>query len=272
MLLYWSMFLVLTLGAVLNQEDEARRSRVLFILFASIPSILMIGLRWRIGPDWDNYHEIYNYSRLFSWSQALFHSDPGFSTLDLLLSQNSAPYWVQNLICGFVFIAGLTAFCLRQPNPWLAFLVAFPYLVIVIGMSGARQSIALGFLFFALNAFERDRIYRGAILIVAGALFHGSVILMLPICLLSYARNTVQRLVLLVASALLYFYVFRDTFSVYAHRYSSERIQSAGLAYRLAMNGLAAVLFLIFRRRLGFDEHDSKLWRNISLCTLALIP
>ncbi|MFL6721064.1 MAG: EpsG family protein, partial [Sphingomonas sp.] len=120
--------------------------------------------------------------------------------------------------------------------------------------------------------FERDQIYRGAILIVAGALFHGSVILMLPICLLSYARTTVQRLLLLVISALLYFYVFRETFTIYAHRYSSERIQSAGLAYRLAMNGLAAVLFLIFRRRLGFDEHDSKLWRNISLCTLALIP
>ena len=39
----------------------------------------------------------------------------------------------------------------------------------------------------------------------------------------------------------------------------------------MAMNGTAALLFLLFQRRLGLSEHQVRLWRNISLVTLALV-
>jgi hypothetical protein len=29
------------------------------VLLASVPTLLMIGLRWRIGPDWDAYVQIF---------------------------------------------------------------------------------------------------------------------------------------------------------------------------------------------------------------------
>jgi hypothetical protein len=171
-----------------------------------------------------------------------------------------------------MFVAGLTAFCRRQPNPWLAYLVAFPYLVVVVAMSGDRQSVALGFLFFALNAFERERLLRFVVLVMMGALFHGSVLLVLPICMLSYTRNNLQRVLLLTGAGVLGYYFFQTVFSVYVERYSSEKIQSTGVVYRLGMNALAATIFLIFQRRFEFGEHLLKLWRNMSLATLALIP
>jgi hypothetical protein len=74
----------------------------------------------------------------------------------------------------------------------------------------------------------------------------------------------------LVAAGLA-FYFFKDVFNTYAHRYSSEKIQSTGVAYRLAMNGLSAVIFLVFQRRFEFDDHERSLWRNISIATLALV-
>jgi hypothetical protein len=175
-----------------------------------------------------------------------------------------------NMVCGVIFVAGLTAFCRRQPNPWLAFLVAFPYLVVVVGMSGNRQSIALGFLFFALNAFERERLFRFVLFMIFAAVFHGSILLLVPLCLLSYSRSGVQRALLLVGAAVIGLYYFQDIFGTYAERYSSEKIQSTGLIYRLAMNAMAAIAFLIFQRRFELEEHLAKLWRNISLATLAL--
>lgn len=272
MFIYWALFLVLATGSLLSQErDENGRSALMLVTLASIPTALMIGLRWQIGPDWVAYSDIFNYTKLYSFSQSVAHQDPGFMVLNWLLHQVHAPLWTLNLVCGAIFVAGLTAFSLRQPNPWLAFLVAYPYLVIVVAMSGDRQSLALGLLFFALNAFERQQLFRFVCLIVIAALFHGSILLILPLCLLSFTRNGLQRALLLAIVVLLGFYYFQDIFSIYARRYSSEKIQSTGVAYRLAMNTMAALIFLLFQRRFELAEHLAKLWRNISLATLGLV-
>ena len=270
MFVYWGIFVILAVGAMLNRE-ESGRTRVLFMLLASVPIAVMIGTRWKIGPDWNAYFDIFNYSKLFSLGESITHADPGYFILSWAVHQFHAPFWVLNCICGAVFTAGLAAFARRQPNPWLAVLVALPYLVIVVAMSGNRQSLALGFLFFALNAFEQEKLNRFLLLTIVAALFHGSVMLMVPLCLLTYSRNGLQRALLLLAAAILAYYFFSRSFSVYAHRYSSEKIQSTGVAYRLAMNGLSALIFLVFQRRFGFGEHERGLWRNISIVTLALV-
>ena len=186
MFIYWAIFVVLATGALLSQEPRPGPTRFLLFALASLPTALMIGFRWKIGPDWIAYDRIYKYSALFSFSQNLARDDPGFKILSWGLQQFHAPFWTLNAVSGLIFVAGLTAFCLRQPNPWLAYLLAFPYLVIVVAMSGDRQSIALGLLFFSLNAFERGHLYRFALCIFAAGLFHGSALLMLPICLLSH--------------------------------------------------------------------------------------
>jgi hypothetical protein len=270
-LIYWSLFLVLTAGTILSQASDARRPWLFFILFASIPTMLMIGLRWKIGPDWAAYVEIFQYTRLFTLEQAVLHTDPGFFLVNWGLSQIGSPFWMLNFVCGAILVFGLTAFCLRQPNPWLSYLIAFPYLIIVIGMSGARQSAALGFLFLALNAFEDRRLLRMAALTIVGALFHSSLVLMLPLLLFSYGQKSVQRAAMLSLILIIFVFEFQYAFAVYAARYSSLKIQSGGLVYRLAMNSLAAVCFFIFNHKLAFTEHQSRLWRNLSICTLGLV-
>jgi len=270
-LVYWTIFVVLAAAAMLNREEASRQTRLPFLLLASVPTALMIGLRWEIGPDWVNYLDQFNYTRLYSFTQAATHGDPGYFVLNWLMHRFDAPFWVLNLICGVIFVGGLTAFCRRQPNPWLAFLVAFPYLVLVVAMSGNRQSAALGLMFFALNAFEQRRLNHFVVLTVLAALFHSSVFLMIPLCLLSYTRSGLQRVILLTIAVGLAFYFFQESFSIYARRYSMEKIQSTGVAYRLAMNGFAAILFLIFQKRFALDDHQIRLWRNISGATLVLI-
>src|SRR4051794_18763602 len=230
----------------------------------------MIGLRWKVGPDWPAYQEIFNLTKFHSFGDSVSHDDPGFYVLQWLLHRVEAPFWVENFVCGLVLVTGLTSFCRRQPNPWLAFLVAFPYLVIVIGMSGNRQSLALGFLFLALNAFENERLFRFALLTVVAALFHGSALLMLLICLLAHSENELHRLVLLLLTVAVGYYVFREAYTLYSVRYSTEKIQSSGVAYRLAMNDLSAVIFLLFERRFEMSEQQKRLWRVVSFASLAV--
>jgi len=269
--IYWVLFLVLAVGALFNRSENSARMRAGLLLFGALPTALMIGLRWKVGPDWVGYSDIFNYTRFYSLGRSISHFDPAFITLNWLLHQFNAPFWTVNAVCGTIFVAGLTAFCRRQPNPWLAFLVAFPYLVIAVAMSGDRQSAALGIMFFAFNAFDRERLTSFVILLLLAALFHGSILLILPICLLSYSRNGLQRMLLLAIAGGLAVYFFHETFGIYARRYSGDRIQSTGVAYRLAMNTFAAAIFLVFQRRFELKEHQRLLWRNISLCTIGLI-
>src|SRR6476646_455577 len=186
MLIYWVLFLILACGALFTPVPEVVRRRPVFILFAVIPITLMVGLRWRIGPDFGSYFLIFERTKLFSLSMAMAHEDPAFYVLNWLAHRMRAELWELNLFCAAVFMAGLTAFSLRQPNPWLSMLVAFPYLVIVVAMSGVRQSLAIGLLFFALNAYEKGRLFRCSAMVVAAALFHASALLMGPICILSH--------------------------------------------------------------------------------------
>jgi hypothetical protein len=271
LLVYWVLFLVFAAGSLLNQEGGVGRNRLIFLLLVSVPTIAMIGLRWEVGPDWPGYYLIFTYTRLFSLNQAISHSDPGFYSLVWLLHRLHSPFWILNLVCGTVFVAGLTAFAQRQPNPWLAFLVAFPYLVIVVAMSGNRQSVALGFMFFALNAFERRQLLRFFVLIMIAALFHGSALLIIPVCLLSYTHNNFQKILLIVLSSVIGYYFLHSAFDIYADRYASYKVQSTGVFYRLSMNSLAAICFIIFGRRLELEEHQRRLWQNFSACTLGLI-
>jgi hypothetical protein len=37
------------------------------------------------------------------------------------------------------------------------------------------------------------------------------------------------------------------------------------------MNALAAAVYFVFRNKLSFPEHQAKLWRNFSICTVALV-
>ena len=271
MFVYWGIFAILAVGSLMSQKLE-KRPGLIFVLWVSVPTTLMIGFRWKVGTDWISYLEIFNYTKLYSLQQMLKSGDRGFNILVWVLHQFHSPFWMLNTACAIIFISGLSAFCLRQPNPWLAFLVAFPYLVLVIGMSGDRQAIALGFAFFALNAFERARLFRFVFLVFVAGLFHGSVLLIIPICLLSHTRSKLQRALLLIVALMLAYYYFSNVFGVYARRYTSSDIQSSGAAYRFAMNASAALFFLTFRQRFRLEEHLSRLWRNISVLTLCLGP
>jgi hypothetical protein len=252
---------------------QGERSRWFPLAFvAGLPTALMISLRWKVGPDWASYASIYRFSALESFSDGLRREDPGFRILCSTLQQFHAPFWALNAVCGTVFVVGLLVFCSAQPKPWLTYLLAFPYLVIVVAMSGERQSVALGVLFLALNAFARAQLFRFTCLILAGALFHASLLLVLPIALLSYAGKPWQRALLLLIVVSFGVHFFHDTFSIYARRYSLEKIQSAGVIYRLAMNSIPAVIYLLWQKKFGVDEPQSKLWRYVALWTLSLIP
>jgi hypothetical protein len=63
--------------------------------------------------------------------------------------------YLLNLFSARAFTLGLMVFCRNCPRPWLALLLAVPYLIIVVAMGYTWQGAAIGMTLIAMVALEK---------------------------------------------------------------------------------------------------------------------
>ena len=96
---------------------------------------LLIGLRYKVGADWETYRFLFSYAGYAKLGRALAVGDPGYQFINWAVQQVGGELWQVNLLCGLIFTWGLYRFARAQPDPWLCIAVAIPYLVIVVAMT-----------------------------------------------------------------------------------------------------------------------------------------
>ena len=121
----------------------ARRAGFLLILVGLI-YWLMIGFRFQVGMDWNNYISIYEWKKNDSLVHLLTDREPAYGFLMWTAARTGWGFIFVNAVSSLVFCWGFFATARRCREPWLAIAIATPLLVIAFAMSGARQSIACG--------------------------------------------------------------------------------------------------------------------------------
>ncbi|TDT43444.1 EpsG-like putative glucosyltransferase [Halospina denitrificans] len=272
MLPYWLFFLI-PAGVIFANQRLTERSQVwawaLIWLFFS----LAIGLRFQVGGDWDAYIRILESQAVKSLWEVVAGGDPGYYLLNWLVVQaGGSIYWV-NTACGMIVMAGVVRFARSQPLPWLALLVAVPYLIIVVGMGYTRQSAALGFLLIGLVSLGNGKMAWFVFWVMLGATFHKSAVLMLPVAALASTSNRVWSLLWVGLMSLVggYLFVFDSAERLWTH-YVEADYQSQGGLIRVLMNVVPALLFFVFQRYLRLSEAERRLWFWMSLLALVCIP
>lgn len=271
MLPYWFLLGAFSSGAILLEgRQRSHEGRVTMLLaIAAVLATVMIGLRYKVGADWEPYRLIFWEMRFISLESAVGRSDPAFGLLNWLVRGAGLEFWVVNLVCGAIFMYGLTHFAARQTSPWLVMAVAVPYILIVVAMGYNRQATALGLVFLSLCAIQDRSFLRFAALMLLAATFHRSAILLLPIVAMSYSRNRFLTAGLaLAATGIGYFFIVAPEIDTYINRYSGAEqgaIESEGTLVRLLMNAVPALIFLFMSRRFQVDEVTHTIWRNLSL-------
>jgi hypothetical protein len=274
---YWFLFVVpawlavTRLRPVANLGSSAERWptwwRLVFMLLT-----LMIGLRHEVGGDWFNYLPRVMEASNQSLTQALTNQDPAYGLLNWLAAQAGLGIYLVNLVCAFIFSWGLVVFCRAQPRPWLALVVAIPYLVTVVAMGYTRQGTAIGFAMLALVALSERKLQRFVFFVVLAATFHKSAVILMPLAVLMGTRNRIWTAVWIgLASLLFYTLLLKDSVDALQVNYLEAQYQSQGAALRLAMNALPAVLFLWYQRRFVMPQADRKFWMWMSLGALAFV-
>lgn len=263
---YWLLFSIFAAGSL-----EYRRRGLIgahahpILAIALVFVALMIGLRFEVGGDWGTYLRMFEDLRYADLGVSMASGDPGYGVANWLSHKLGQDIWLVNLICGAIFSWGLFKFAQRQPNPWLAVLVAVPYLIIVVAMGYTRQGAAIGLILAGLAAFDRGRSWRFAFYILAAVAFHKSAIIILPLVALAGVQRKVATLAILgVLTLMLYYFLVAASIDKLVSGYVDAEYQSEGAFIRVAMNLPPALLFLFFRARFNLSPEQGQLWRNFA--------
>ena len=265
---YWFLFTIPSLAAVI----PVRTSRSLALLGWFTVGVIyttLIGLRFEVGGDWGSYirHYRLTYGRPF-WD-SLETNDPGYAALNWLSGQFDGGVQFVNVVSGAILMTGVVAFARRQPLDWLALVIAVPYLITVVAMGYTRQSIALGFELLALNAIAQKQNFRFVVLILLGALFHKTAVVLLPLAALASAKGRIWTTIWVgITTFVALQLLLSESSDQLWTNYVEKQMQSQGALVRVAMNVLPATLFLVFRRRFVLSRTEQNLWTWISVISL----
>ena len=234
--------------------------------------VLMIGLRHEVGGDWYKYIEVLNSYTSNSTVDEFALQDPAFILFNKLAIWSGFGVYLLNLLSAIFFSWGLLLFCQAQPRPWLALVVAVPYLITVVAMGYTRQGVAIGIAMVAMVALGQGNTTRFMLWIAFAALFHKSAIILVPLAVLaSTKRRIFTFLWVALTSFILYALLLQEATSFLIRGYLESEYQSAGAEIRIAMNALPGILFLLFSKRFQLSNEQRSFWTWMSWGALLFV-
>lgn len=240
-------------------------------LTAALALTLFIGYRQEVGGDWLNYFEYLDTVEGLDVIAVLQLPDPGYQFLNWVSVELGWGVFGPNVMTALLFAIGLIAFCLAQPRPWLAFAVAIPYLVIVVGMGYTRQAAALGGALLGLVALQKGSTGKFIAWVVLGATFHKTAVLLLPLAALANTRNRYTTgFWVIVVTAGAYVLLLKDSAENLYVNYIEAEYESEGAMIRSLMNAVPAGILLWRWRRFQFRDQEGRLWRLFAYISLLL--
>ncbi len=265
------LFIIFAGGALLSRPQSGEARLNAFLLVAAVFMFLLIGLRWQVGADWLPYEEIYVDISRSDLLTAIELTEPGYALLNWIAVRIGLDIWAVNLVCAFLFVWGLVSFARLQSNPWLAIVIAIPFMVIVVAMGYTRQGAAMGVAMLGLASLNKNAILRCFILIIAASMFHRSAIILVPLVGLTYTRNKLQAFTLtLLASVFAYYFLLDAAIDRYSTTYVEQVYQADGAGVRLAMNIIPSLLVLTIPSRMQLQGSERRLWTIFALLGLLL--
>ena len=275
MAIYFILFLIPLIAIFF--PTKARKDLNFFLLFLfAILLVVIIGGRHNIGGDWNPYMVHYNETYGMTLSKAIVNnnmSDVGYMVLNWIMGQLNLGVYGVNLISGILFTTGFFAFAVRMPLPWISLVVAIPFLFVVVSLGYTRQSVAIGFEFFALIALSNYKIFRSIIIIFLGALFHKTFAILFPLVIIVGRRITFLKVFILLLLTLVSAYLLLlDYINHYILYYLENSKHSDGGFIRILMNAVPGIVYIIYYRKWGENFNLEKVWLIFSIASLVFIP
>ncbi len=270
MLVYWILFIIPAVF-VLTSTKLDRNINFIALLLLFLFLLLLIGTRHKVGGDWDSYYFHYIETLGISLSNALEGSktDTGYIFINWAAGKLDLGIYGVNFISGLFFVVGLFAFSVRMPMPWLTLVVFIPFLVVVVSMGYTRQSIAIGFEFFAINAINNSKNIKFIFLLFIGSMFHKTLILV-SVLLLFLKGNffTIKKIFFIFIFILSLTFFLIDYYQGFIKHYIENQKSSSGGGIRVFLNVLPAIVYLIYYKEWNKVFCCREVWTIFSVVSI----
>lgn len=217
--------------------------------------ILFMGFRFEVGPDWRAYLNLHQIAFSSTWAGIFAESEPLSMALFRLSELLNTGMTLTNLVGAAILVGGAMSFAGKMPFFWVAYSVCVPYLILVFGMSGIRQAMAVGVTLFVLSRWTEWGVVPKLLGVFLGAMFHSSAIIMVIPVFLGLKASLRLRLAMAIPLFGAVGYILskatmsEKVVSVYSTRHmGDEQIASTGVFFHISLVALPALYALLNRR------------------------
>lgn len=274
---YWLLFIIIALISLAHAKPQkpgaAGLNEKLAWSFFFAFLALLIGFRHEVGGDWQAYEYHVENMRGEAFGAVWQGGDPLYALLNWIGANIGGGVYFVNVVSACLFCWGLIAFCRIQPRPWLALLVASPYLITVVAMGYTRQGVAIGLSMLAISSLEKGKFARFVFWVAMATLFHKSALVLLPFALFVGQKTKIRTIIgVMISAAVLFVLFLQEHLDGLIQNYIEAQYESSGAKVRIAMNALPAGIFLLFYKRFDFDAGVKRFWFWLAWSALAFVP
>ena len=274
MAIYFIIFLILSFFAlfknILKFDDFFLDFTWYFLI---IFLIIFIGFRFDTGGDWGRFESVY-ITHSFALND-IFKSghDFGYELLSLIFKKMNLNFSFVTLILSTILILSISSFSQKNEDKWLTLLIAFPYLITVVGMGFFRQGAALGFCIFALlKLYEKKNLYFLVFIFFAVSM-HKSALIFLPFYFLAQKPFLRHYLFLFLFIIFLYIFLKLDIIRLWDLYVGADKhLESRGTYIRYWFNFIPSIFFIFYSNKLSNSKIEKKIFLIISWLVVLSFP
>lgn len=272
----WPFFLVSGSFFAASTLLPQRRPGVVAWFMAFAILVLFVGLRHKVGMDWNNYLLMIQNASNGTLVESFDYAEPSFATLLWISARLGTGVYGTNLVVALIFFAGIFRFARSTPLPWVALTVAMPVLIVVVGMSANRQAAAIGVLLLLVSRWSDSSLKKRVAYTLVAASFHFSAIFFLMFAAMGLKLRVEYKLVIgvLMGVAMVAFLQYSGGAEYYDQVYvsgQSEITYSSGATQHVLLNGIPA-LFVLLAPRFRAQLLPTPLLVQMAWMSLLLIP
>lgn len=273
----WPYFVLITPIALAATMARGRQISPFFWTLAFVAIWMFVGLRHHVGMDWNNYLLMIENANAGSFVDAFVVSEPGYAILLWIPGQLGLGIYGTYFLGTAIFLAGLFRYARSTPTPWVALMVALPILVIVVAMSAARQTVAIGILLWLTAEWNQASAMRRAAFILLASTFHASAIAFLIFVLLDLRMQRWLKVVgtAIMSAAMVNLLQSTGQADYYDALYVSgatEITRSEGAIMHVMLNGGPALAALLAGRRWRSKLIPDHFHMQLTMVAISLIP
>ena len=270
MLIYWLLFAFPALLAlaypITSERYRATPAQGLALSGFSLFFTVLAALREEVGGDWETYQFIFDDIRTDTFAYSLTATDPLFGIINWVSAQLGTGVYLVNGICALILCYGVVVAALRLTDPWLAIMMAVPYLLIVVGMGYVRQAAAIGLILLAIASFDHAKPLRTSLYLIAAIGFHSTAIIAFP--LFAYALTARYRVLSIAFAGIAvaaYIFVLLPRLDTFEAGYLDAEYESSGAFIRILMSVVPSALLLLRWRNFAASTKVRSVWITMAL-------